>query len=66
MSKYSKDNENIKGKRMSDWKTVKIGDICEQINGVSYKPADVYDSLNENATVLLLSLIHISEPTIPY
>ena len=53
MSKYSKDNENIKGKRMSDWKTVKIGDICEQINGVSYKPADVYDSLNENATVLL-------------
>ena len=38
---------------MSDWKTVKIGDICEQINGVSYKPADVYDSLTENATVLL-------------
>lgn len=38
---------------MSEWKMVKIGEICEQINGVSYKPADVYDSLTENATVLL-------------
>ena len=53
MNKYSTDNENVKSKRMSEWKTVKIGDICEQINGVSYKPADVYDSLTENATVLL-------------
>lgn len=38
---------------MSEWKTVKIGEICEQINGVSYKPADVYDSLTEKATILL-------------
>lgn len=38
---------------MSKWKTVKIGEICEQINGVSYKPADVYDSLTEKATILL-------------
>ena len=38
---------------MSGLKTVKIGDICEQINGVSYKPSDVYDSLTENSTVLL-------------
>lgn len=38
---------------MNEWKTVKIGEICEQINGVSYKPADVYDSLTEKATILL-------------
>ncbi len=38
---------------MNEWKTVKIGEICEQINGVSYKSADVYDSLTEKATILL-------------
>ena len=38
---------------MNEWKTVKIGEICEQINGVSYKPADVYDSLTEKTTILL-------------
>jgi len=38
---------------MRDLKTVKIGDICEQINGVSYKPVDVYDSLTDRATILL-------------
>ena len=38
---------------MSKWKTVRLGEICEQINGVSYKPADVYDSLTEKATILL-------------
>ena len=40
---------------MSESKTVKIGEICEQINGVSYKPADVYDTLIEKATLLLRS-----------
>lgn len=38
---------------MNEWKTVRLGEICEQINGVSYKPADVYDSLTEKATILL-------------
>ena len=28
MNKYSTDNENVKGKRMSDEKTVKLSDIC--------------------------------------
>ena len=28
MNKYSTDNENVKVKRMSDWKTVKLSDIC--------------------------------------
>lgn len=38
---------------MAEYKMVRLGDICEQINGVSYKPADVYDSLTEKATILL-------------
>lgn len=38
---------------MNEWKTVRLGEICEQINGVSYKPADVYDSLTEKTTILL-------------
>lgn len=38
---------------MNEWKTVRLGEICEQINGVSYKPADVYDSLTEKAKILL-------------
>ena len=38
---------------MNEWKTVRLGDVCEQINGVSYKPADVRDSLtNESCTLL--------------
>ena len=38
---------------MAEYKMVRLGDVCEQINGVSYKPADVYDSLTEKATILL-------------
>lgn len=38
---------------MSESKTVKIWETCEQINGVPYKPADVYDTLIEKATLLL-------------
>ena len=38
---------------MAEYKMVRLGDVCEQINGVSYKPADVYDSLTEKTTILL-------------
>ena len=38
---------------MAEYKMVRLGEICEQINGVSYKPADVYDSLTEKTTILL-------------
>ena len=38
---------------MAEYKMVRLGEICEQINGVSYKPADVYDSLTEKTKILL-------------
>lgn len=31
----------------------RLGDLIEQIRGVSYKPEDVYDQLNENSIALL-------------
>ena len=31
----------------------KLGDIIEQIRGVSYKPADLHDNLNNNSVILL-------------
>lgn len=31
----------------------RLGDLVEQIRGVSYKPEDVYDNLNENSVILL-------------
>jgi type I restriction enzyme S subunit len=33
---------------MSKWKKVKLGEVCEQINGVSYKPSDVSENLLEH------------------
>ena len=30
MNKYSTDNGNVKSKRMSEWKTVRLGDVCEK------------------------------------
>ena len=33
---------------MSKWQKVKLGDVCEQINGVSYKPDDVSETLLEH------------------
>ena len=32
---------------------IKICDIAEQIRGVSYKPSDIYDTLNNNSVILL-------------
>ena len=31
----------------------KLGDYIEQIRGVSYKPTDLYDSLDEESVTLL-------------
>ena len=31
----------------------KLGDVIEQIRGVSYKPADLHDNLNNNSVILL-------------
>ena len=38
---------------MNDWKTVRLGDVCEQIRGVSYKPADLHNELDDNSVILL-------------
>ena len=38
---------------MSEWKTVRLGDVCEQIRGVSYKPADLHNDLDDNSVTLL-------------
>ena len=32
---------------------IRICDIAEQIRGVSYKPSDIHDTLNENSVILL-------------
>ena len=32
---------------------VRLGGLIEQIRGVSYKPEDVYDKLDENSVILL-------------
>ncbi len=34
-------------------KRIKICDVAEQIRGVSYKPTDIHDRLNENSVILL-------------
>ena len=38
---------------MEKWKTVRLGDVCEQIRGVSYKPADLHNELDDNSVILL-------------
>ena len=38
---------------MADWKNVRVGDVCEQIRGVSYKPADLHNNLDDNSVALL-------------
>ena len=38
---------------MENWKTVRLGDVCEQIRGVSYKPADLHNELDDNSVILL-------------
>ena len=38
---------------MNDWKTIRLGDVCEQIRGVSYKPADLHNELDDNSVILL-------------
>ena len=44
---------------------VKLGDVCKQVRGVSYKPTDVCNSLSENA-VTLLRANNIFENTLNY
>lgn len=34
-------------------KKVRLGDLCDQIRGVSYKPDDLHNDLNENSIMLL-------------
>lgn len=31
----------------------RLGDVIEQIRGVSYKPSDLKDTLNDNSVILL-------------
>jgi type I restriction enzyme S subunit len=39
--------------KTENWKTVRLGDVCEQIRGVSYKPADLHNELDDNSVTLL-------------
>ena len=50
---------------MSRWETVRLGDVCEQIRGVSYKPSDLHNDLDDNSVILLRSN-NIFEGTLNY
>lgn len=38
---------------MNNWNKVKLGDVSNQIRGVSYKPADILDKDADNSTIIL-------------
>ena len=44
---------------------IKVSDIAKQVRGVSYKPSDVHNELNENS-VILLRANNISDGTINF
>ena len=39
--------------KTENWKKVRLGDVCKQIRGVSYKPVDLHNNLDDNSVTLL-------------